>query len=70
MNDLNDLTEQELNAVSGGARSVVVVTKVQEVKPGAQSSIQVHWTARLTRLGPVLIFKQFDSSLPQNRRLQ
>ena len=51
MNDLDVLTEQELAGVSGGAKSTVVVTKVQEVKLGAESSVQTALESAASAIG-------------------
>ena len=49
MNDLDVLTEQELAGVSGGAKATVV--KVQEVKLGAESSVQAALESAANAIG-------------------
>ena len=51
MNELDGLTEQELAGVSGGDKSTVVVTKVQEVKLGAESPMQLALESAANAIG-------------------
>jgi hypothetical protein len=51
MNDLDVLTEQELTGVSGGDKFTVVVTKVQEVRIGAESPMQAALESAANAIG-------------------